>query len=344
MTTRDRHLTGELTLAERPERLESVSSSEQSLAAWPFAPPSTPARQGDGEVCRLGGVTPGGSADGGWARLVAVRPALPLLMRRDLGPFAGGPIVDGRRGGGAGLGPGRPAGEPRRRLDVGAGRPARLSKSAPASLRGALIVSAILHLTAALVMVPWPGSPAPLAAELPPRQVEMVFISQPPTKRGAPSTSAPASPQPLAVATAASPLPPQNTQAQPSAAPTTPGAPTGPVAPHWQTSMLDDVGNAPADEAAYSNTSDDIRPTRPDSAYRNMPPRYPEDAARHGQRGVVDIIVHVTPDGRAGRVEVAASSGVAALDHSAVEALSKFSAADERHYSGPVPVQDRGAL
>ena len=108
--------------------------------------------------------------------------------------------------------------------------------------------------------------------------------------------------------------------------------------------MLDNPGDAPEDEPVYSATSDDMRPTRPDSAYRNVPPRYPADAARRGQRGVVDIIVHVKPDGRAGDVELAASSGVASLDHAAVEALSKWHFQPQMNGTEPVPSQFRIAV
>ena len=108
--------------------------------------------------------------------------------------------------------------------------------------------------------------------------------------------------------------------------------------------MLDKLGDAPQDDSAYSDTSDDIRPTRPDSAYRNMPPRYPEDAVRHGQHGVVDIIVHVRPDGRPGQVEITSSSGVTSLDHAAVEALSRWHFQPQMRGAVPVPSQFRIAV
>lgn len=214
------------------------------------------------------------------------------------------------------------------------------------SLRVALIVSGVLHLAVLLMLVPVPGGPAPLAPEVAQRQVEMVFIQQPQTKRGTPPSSADASkPAPAAIASASPlPLPTAKTPDQPVAVPTAPDPPASSTSPHWQTSLLDDIGNAPVDASAYTDTSDDIRPTRPDSAYRNMPPRYPEDAARRGERGVVDIIVHVKPDGRAGQVEVTSSSGFASLDHAAIDALSKWHFQPQMSGTVPVPSQFRIAV
>ncbi len=230
------------------------------------------------------------------------------------------------------------------RADATADRPPFTGVEANRTLlRMAVVVSVVLHLGVLLMMMPMASRPVPLAPEVPQRQVEMVFIQQPRTTRGAPPKSSDAASTPGA-ASAASTSPPLSTAkvaTQPSAAL---DPPAGVTTPHWQTSMLDNLGDAPQDDSAYSDTSDDIRPTRPDSAYRNMPPRYPEDAARHGQHGVVDIIVHVRPDGRSGQVEITSSSGVTSLDHAAVEALSRWHFQPQMRGAVPVPSQFRIAV
>ncbi len=56
----------------------------------------------------------------------------------------------------------------------------------------------------------------------------------------------------------------------------------------------------------------------------NAAPRYPEAARRRGVEGTVSIRLHVAPDGRVIRAEVARSSGSALLDEAAREALSTW--------------------
>ena len=62
----------------------------------------------------------------------------------------------------------------------------------------------------------------------------------------------------------------------------------------------------------------------PDPAARNIPPRYPPEAARRGDQGVVDLLVEVAPDGTAAGVRVYASSGFPALDRAAREAVARW--------------------
>ncbi len=107
--------------------------------------------------------------------------------------------------------------------------------------------------------------------------------------------------------------------------------------------MLEDPGTAARDEAAYAvRASNNIKPARPDSAFRNLPPRYPADAARQGLRGTVAIVVHVTADGRAGAVDIVSGSGVPSLDREAVRALSRWRF--EPQMSGTVPVPSEFAI
>lgn len=346
MSMHDRRHVAELTLeADCLERSGIVRPADPLGAAGAAATLSSRRSDAGKPNCGLHGVTPVRPIDHGWS--VGRGPARLSLMQRGDEPSAGLPIHVTRRGSDAGLWAISPAGDRRPRIRMAARTLAPLSRTAAPgiSLRLALMVSGLLHLATLVMLLPAPGGRVPLAPELPQRQVEMVFIQQPATTRGAPPRSVQASPQPQPTTTAAAlPLPPQSASAQPSAASAAPESPVGATSPHWQTSMLDDIGNAPADDPGYSDTSDDIRPTRPDSAYRNMPPHYPADAARHGQRGTVDVIVHVKPDGRAGQVEVTSSSGVASLDHAAVEALAKWHFQPQMSGSVPVPSQFRIAV
>ena len=322
MNLRDGHQPGGLALAvRRPNLTRSVAGPEQ-----------TPSKAVIGPMLSGGGSRP-------------VQPITTGLVE----PGSGGRRLKARRDA---IGLGSAAGLPAAGLARGLILRADATADCPpvtgvepsrTVLRMAVVVSVVVHLGVLLMMMPMTSRPVPLAPEAPQRQVEMVFIQQPRTTRGAPPKSSDAA-SASGAASAASTSPPLSTArviAQPGAAL---DSPAGLTTPHWQTSMLDNLGDAPQDDAAYSDTSDDIRPTRPDSAYRNMPPRYPEDAARHGQHGVVDIIVHVRPDGRPGQVEITSSSGVTSLDHAAVEALSRWHFQPQMRGAVPVPSQFRIAV
>lgn len=56
----------------------------------------------------------------------------------------------------------------------------------------------------------------------------------------------------------------------------------------------------------------------------NTPPRYPPEAVRRGQQGIVQLRVLVATDGSAVTVEVAQSSGSALLDRAAREAVATW--------------------
>jgi protein TonB len=67
-----------------------------------------------------------------------------------------------------------------------------------------------------------------------------------------------------------------------------------------------------------------ILPATPDNRFRNRPPPYPAEAEMRGQHGTVVILIHVSESGVATGVDVAESSGVAALDQAAVTAARKW--------------------
>ena len=72
-----------------------------------------------------------------------------------------------------------------------------------------------------------------------------------------------------------------------------------------------------------NDISGDI-PASPDPSAPNLPPRYPAEAARRHQQGAVIVVVTVRPDGHAGGVAVAESSGFPLLDHAAQDAVARW--------------------
>ncbi len=195
-------------------------------------------------------------------------------------------------------------------------------------------VSVLLHglLVAVLLWQPWrraaPPPPPPMQATL---QVERV--NQQAAQRGgrpaaavkAPPARAPSRPSPPMAAAQSVKLPAAAGPMSPSAPPQPP-APPAPAAPATQPAPPEpavNLGNGDQDHDAFSD-SGDIVSTGPDLRYHNMPPRYPADAARHRQGGIVTLLVHVNADGTAGLIEVINSSGVESLDEAAQEAVARW--------------------
>jgi len=71
-------------------------------------------------------------------------------------------------------------------------------------------------------------------------------------------------------------------------------------------------------------TGDSVVPARPDASYHNREPIYPPDAASRGERGVVSLLIHVSPAGLATAVEVTKSSGFVLLDRAARDAIETW--------------------
>jgi len=133
------------------------------------------------------------------------------------------------------------------------------------------------------------------AAEPTPAPLEQVETAPPP-----PSPPAPPTPPPRAAATApALRLPPPRLRAGSA----TEGRPDG------TTDII---------------LSERSVPPGPDPSRYNMPPRYPQEAARRGQQGMVVLSVTVATDGTALSVQVAESSGYPLLDRAAQDAVTKW--------------------
>jgi protein TonB len=132
-----------------------------------------------------------------------------------------------------------------------------------------------------------------------------------------PALSAPATPAPWITAAASPPA--VNAITVPPAGPSAPGSDASPTASA--------PGPRQAVAAASSGASESARRTGPrvDASWAgNAAPAYPSSARRMGEQGRVKLDVHVGVDGAVIDVQLRESSGSAALDRSATEAVRKW--------------------
>ncbi len=202
-------------------------------------------------------------------------------------------------------------------------------------MRRALAVSVAAHLLVALAAVVVlrpvtrdPGSPEGATAE-------MIFVNPGEGNPGAaptPPTPPPAAPAPTPTPapTATTPTPPvaasQLAPAELAASEPEPAAsPPASPKPAPQAAAAPEVrlGDSDAEGTTSEVEGEDI-PVGPDPAAPNIPPRYPPDAVRHGEQGVVVLEVAVAPDGGATGVGVYVSSGFAVLDRAARDAVARW--------------------
>ena len=177
-----------------------------------------------------------------------------------------------------------------------------------------------------------PAQPVPPHKAQPPR---------PPARSAAKPAPAPPKPKPAQPRSAEAPPPPLPTQPlptppeqvrpqparpvpalhrpapRPSSSPATPS--TAPPAPRPAPQM--NLGNLNDNETNALVTGAAIVPAKPDDRYHNREPDYPASAVLRGEQGAVELLIHVGPDGRAQAVDVLRSSGWAALDRAARQAV-----------------------
>jgi protein TonB len=163
--------------------------------------------------------------------------------------------------------------------------------------------------------------PAPMAdaeepAETPPAPASLAAPQPPPSPDPAPAASpTPPPPQPEP------PSPAPRALAQPPRPPPAPPQATRPApvrVPLGASEQGRDGGTT--DIVAALRTT----PPSAESGYLNIPPRYPQEAARRGQQGTVVLSVLVATDGSALSVDIAQSSGHPLLDRAAREAVAKW--------------------
>jgi periplasmic protein TonB len=159
--------------------------------------------------------------------------------------------------------------------------------------------------TVQLIMSPPGGEPHPAAAPQP---------QTPPAPKVPQQAATAAKTPPAAPVTAeAAPPPPPS-----SAAP--PQPPSPPAPPSANDKLTFDFAQAESDTNALV-TGDLVVPASPDVKFHNRKPSYPVSAAWRGEQGAVILMIHVAPDGLVTSVDVVRSSGFAALDSAARDAV-----------------------
>ena len=214
----------------------------------------------------------------------------------------------------------------------------------PGSWRGAAFIAGSVLAHAALVaalLLRWPTadtSPAPGPAGT----VEVVMVQQPatppPTPASAPQPRSedpapPATPDAPAAQPATPPLPkvdaadnapppPEPRPPDPKPQQPQPPTPRPPAATPTSAPAAPPAVNLGEDAAeAWNVRSDNIQPPAPSASFRNLPPRYPAEAAARQERGTVGLLIHVAPDGIATGADVILSSGFPVLDREARRAV-----------------------
>jgi len=113
----------------------------------------------------------------------------------------------------------------------------------------------------------------------------------------------------------------------------------GQEARHRQPAALDEhpaqAARGQGDPGTGLVTGDHVIPAKPEDA-KNAPPPYPADAARRGEQGLVEMLIHVAPDGHAAAVDITTSSGFADLDEAARTAVLAWQFRPARRDGTPV--------
>ncbi len=180
-----------------------------------------------------------------------------------------------------------------------------------------------------------PSKPPP-----PPPDAELVMVKQDtPTVGGAPPPKQPArTPAPKAAPTRAKQgggaddtfkapsgpqVPPPKDSDSPTAGDQAKGQDTSTAKPPAPSSTVEvnlDIDGQPGWGLADPRTI----PASPNDKYINKPAGYPKSAALRGEQGTVYLAVLIAPDGRAESVQLMQSSGYAALDQAARDAVASW--------------------
>jgi len=200
---------------------------------------------------------------------------------------------------------------------------------APNLLRGTGLVSFALHGLVLLALL-WPALrpalPSPPPPESPQATLQVEYVNQVARQKGAPPASTAKQATAAATPAPSTPTPPPAPDGQlPQRPPPAPPAPAAaPPAPAARPEPNVNLGDSDEDRDPLRDSGDNVVALGPDARYRNLPPGYPRDAARHHQGGTVSLLIHITPEGTAGLVEVVDSSGVDSLDNAARDAVSAW--------------------
>lgn len=197
--------------------------------------------------------------------------------------------------------------------------------SAPSALGWIVLASGAVHaaMLAALAWHPAAGLNEPPAD---PATVQVEYVNQAASTKGAANPDQKAEPDPDTAggAPAVPAAPPPPPPAAFADVPMPPAAPRADPSASAAGRPAVNLGDADDDRDSLMVTGDNVVSSGPDAKYRNMPPSYPHEAIKRHQQGTVQVLVHITPAGEAGEIELITSSGSAALDNAARDAVSKW--------------------
>jgi protein TonB len=159
--------------------------------------------------------------------------------------------------------------------------------------------------------------------------VELVMLEQ----QGAGLPTAPREAAAPAIAPAPLPAPPEapkpSEEAEPLPSPPVPssGEPAKepspaprPVQPAQEAPQIN-IGGTDSETNAIVLASPQVIPASIDAKFRNREPVYPRDAVRRAEQGAVILLIHVSPQGLTGGVDILESSGFQSLDRAARDAV-----------------------
>ncbi len=220
--------------------------------------------------------------------------------------------------------------------------PARRRVRRPRRMGPAALVSLGLHVAVIGLAVWWMSRSARIVLEPANTPATVELVMSPP---GGESAAA-AAPQPEKTpapdtpdATAPTPEAPPAAVAttEPAPPPATAPPPPAPPAPEAASNKLVfDFAQVESDTNALV-TGDLMVPPSPDVKFHNRKPSYPNEAALRGEQGSVVLLIHVSPDGLVGGVDVVQSSGYGTLDRAARDAVSTWHFLPSFKDGHPVP-------
>lgn len=208
---------------------------------------------------------------------------------------------------------------------------------------GCLLLSVALHLSAGWLLYSLRAAPEPLAWQTPMaiQLVSLASAAEPARVRPArplpiaadvpPAPKAPAPTKPVA---AAKPLPaktqPALAKAPPPEARQRPAQPSTAPKPVQQAPSQPAVASAPVNTAIARAPAPAAPPTSPVLSLRPSfvspppPPRYPSQARRRNQQGVVQVEVCLDERGQQLKLTLIRSSGIESLDQAALDAVTRW--------------------
>lgn len=201
--------------------------------------------------------------------------------------------------------------------------PARLRVRWRRRMGPAALVSVGLHVALIGAAVLWARRSTPIVLEPADNPPTVQLVMSPPggetPHAAAPQPVKPPAPETTQEAAAAPEAPAATPTTEDAPPPATAPPPPSPATQASDNKMTFDFASVESDTNALV-TGDLMVPPSADVKYHNRKPSYPDEAAYRGEQGAVVLLIHVTPEGLVGGVDVVQSSGFAALDRAAREA------------------------